>query len=275
MSVVDGPDTSPRPGDYTGQWDAALMRRVTAVLRGVVKVWYRSEVRGLERIPPGGALIVSNHSGGIITVDIPVFAVDFFEHYGYDRPLYTLSHDVLFRGPLGDIMPRAGFLRADRANARRALQSGATILVFPGGDYDVARPSTSANVIDFDGRTGYVRSAIEAGVPIVPAVSIGGQENQIYLTRGRWLAKRLGLDKVMRASNVPISLGMPFGLSVMNFPPNLPLPTKIVVDVLEPIDVIARFGPNPDIDLVDEYVRGEMQSALNKLARERHLPVIG
>ena len=56
-----------------------------------------------------------------------------------------------------------------------ALHSGAVVLAFPGGDYDAFRPTVTQNVIDFDGRTGYVRTAIEAGVPIVLAVSIGGR----------------------------------------------------------------------------------------------------
>jgi 1-acyl-sn-glycerol-3-phosphate acyltransferase len=75
-----------------------------------------------------------------------------------------------------------------------ALAAGAVVLVFPGGDYDVYRPTARENVIDFGGRTGYVTTAIEANVPIVPVVSIGGQETQLFLTRGRRLAARLGLS---------------------------------------------------------------------------------
>jgi hypothetical protein len=45
--------------------------------------------------------------------------------------------------------------------------------------------------------------------------------------------------------------------------------------VLEPIDVTAEFGAEPDIDAVDAYVRRVMQKALDKLAKERRLPVIG
>ena len=111
------------------------------------------------------------------------------------------------------------------------------MVVFPGGDYDVYRPTLSENLIDFDGRTGYVRAAINAGVPIVPAVAIGGQESQLYLSRGMGLAKALRLDKLMRVKILPISVGFPFGLSAV-LPVNVPLPTKIVMQVLEPIDVI-------------------------------------
>lgn len=58
-------------------------------------------------------------------------------------------------------------------------------------------------------------------------------------------------------------------------PPNLPLPTKIVTEVLEPIDIAARFGENPDVAVVDAHVREVMQKTLNGLARKRRLPVLG
>ena len=174
-----------------------------------------------------------------------------------------------FRGYLG----RLGVIHASRENAAKALHSGAVVLVFPGGDYDSFRPTLTQNVIDFDGRTGYVRTAIEAGVPIVPAVSIGGQETQLFLTRGTWLAKRLGLKRI-RMEILPVTIGFPFGLTVL-FPANLPLPAKIVYQVLEPIDIVAQFGENPDVDEVDAHVRSVMQTALDRLGRQRRFPVLG
>jgi hypothetical protein len=58
-------------------------------------------------------------------------------------------------------------------------------------------------------------------------------------------------------------------------PPNLPLPTKIVMKVLEPIDVAERFGSQPDVDEVDAHVRSVMQAALDQLARQRRFPILG
>jgi 1-acyl-sn-glycerol-3-phosphate acyltransferase len=256
------------------KWDPSFTEQLKNVVGPVVNRWFRAEVRGLDNIPhAGGALVVSNHSGGMLTPDVLIFASAFYDRFGYHRPMYTLAHYGVFLGPLDGWLRRAGVIEASRENAATALHTGALVLVFPGGDYDSYRPTLSGNTIDFNGRTGYVRTAIEAGVPIVPTVSIGGQETQLFLTRGNWLAHRLGLARA-RMDILPVSFGFPFGLSVI-FPPNLPLPAKIVTEVLEPIDVLARFGDDPDIKEVDAHVRSVMQTALNRLARRRRFPVLG
>lgn len=274
--VSDSEQAPATPGDFADNWDPVVMRRVYAVVGPVVKRWYRPVVRGLDRLAPGGALIVSNHSGGALAMDIPVLMLEWFNTFGYDRPVYALAHDGLFRGPQGALLGRTGLIRASRDNAEKALRSGATVIVFPGGDYDAYRPTLSANVIDFGNRTGYVGTALAAGVPIVPVVSIGGQENQLYLSRGQWLAKRTGTARLLRTKVAPITFGIPFGFSVFFFfPINVPLPTKIVTEVLEPIDIKAQFGDDPDISEVDTHVRKLMQSTLDRLAEQRRRPVLG
>ena len=256
------------------KWDPRFTRQITNSVGPVIKRYFRAEVRGLESIPQaGGALVVSNHSGGMFTPDVLIFAPAFYDKFGFDRPIYTLAHWGVFIANIGDWLRRAGVIEASRENAAKALRDGAVVLVFPGGDYDAYRPTLTENVIDFAGRTGYVRTAIEAGVPIVPVVSIGAQETQLFLARGDSIAKRLGLKR-LRAQILPISVGFPFGLSVI-FPPNVPLPSKIVTQVLEPIDIAAEFGEDPDVDEVDLHVRAVMQEALEGLARERRFPILG
>ena len=87
------------------------------------------------------------------------------------------------------------------------------------------------------------------------------------------MARKLVLTKA-RMDILPISFGFPFGLSVI-FPPNLPLPSKIVTEVLEPINVTERFGADPDIDEVDAHVRSVMEGALQRLSDQRRFPVLG
>lgn len=248
------------------------------LLRPILKVYHRAEVWGLERIPDGRCLLVGNHSGGLLTPDFAIFAVDYYQRFGYERPLYALGHDSLFHGPAAELLPHLGVIAASPANAEAALNTNSAVLVYPGGDMEVYRPTVRENVIDFAGHTGYVHTAAAAQAPIVPVVSIGGQETQMYLSRGTWLAKALRLDKferrVLRTDILPVSFGFPFGLSVL-IPVNMPLPSKIVTQVLDPIDVVGQWGPHPDADKVDGRIRREMQAELDRLARRRRLPIIG
>lgn len=261
-------------GSKSAKWDPVFTRDVKNVVWPLIRRYFRAEVKGLKLVPrAGGALVVSNHSGGMLTPDVLIFASAFYDIHGYDRPLYTLAHNFVLTGPQAGWLIRAGALHASPANAARALASGAVVLVFPGGDFDAFRPTRTRNTIDFQGRCGYVRTALEAGVSIIPTVSIGAQESQWFLARGDKLAARVGLHR-LRFKALPLTFGFPFGLTTA-IPPNLPLPSKIVTQVLEPIDVVARFGEDPDIGEVDAHVRSVMQAALDQLARQRRFPLVG
>ena len=250
--------------------DAGRLKAVRALLERVLKLYHRIEISGQEHLPDSGALIVGNHSGGVIAMDVPIIATAYWEKYGISHPLRVLAHDVLML-PFGSVLKPLGFVNATRENAQAALAEGGATIVFPGGDYDVYRPTSKRNVIDFGGRTGYVRTAIEAGVPIVPVVSIGGQESQLVLSRGESLAKLIPITKLFRSKYAPIALGFPWGIS-LGIPPHLPLPTKIVTRFLAPIDP-AEHGN--DVAAVDLLVRTRMQEALDELAAERRYPVLG
>src|ERR1700743_197560 len=102
-------------------WAPGLTERVMGWIRPLIKGYHRAEVRGLESFPSGGALVVANHSGGLFAMDVPVFATGFYEHFGYDRPVYTLSHDIIFTGPTGEFFRRTGFIRAHPDNPAQAL----------------------------------------------------------------------------------------------------------------------------------------------------------
>jgi hypothetical protein len=85
----------------------------------------------------------------------------------------------------------------------------------------------------------------------------------------------LQLDRLLRLTVLPISVGPPLGVNLLDLPGRLPLPAKITLQVLEPIDLRERFGPEPDADEVYDAVTADMQQALDALAAERVLPVVG
>src|SRR5215207_204886 len=242
----------------------------------IASIWFRGEVRNMERIPEQGpALLVGNHSGGNITPDTVVFTLAFNTYFGVERPFYQLAHNLVLTSPVGPYLRRFGTVAASHENARKALDADAAVLVYPGGDWEVNRPTWESNRIDFAGRRGFVKLALDAGVPIVPVVSVGGQETALFLTHGQRLARLLGVDKLFRLTTLPINLSLPWIVNVGDFLGHLPLPAKITIQVMEPIDLRARYGPEPDHDRIYEDITRLMQIKLDELAAERTLPVIG
>jgi 1-acyl-sn-glycerol-3-phosphate acyltransferase len=236
----------------------------------LASLYFRADVRGLDRIPAEGpVLLVGNHSGGNVPPDTFVFTLAFCSYFGVERPFYQLAHNMVVSAPPLGWLRKFGTVAANHENAQLALKSGAALLVYPGGDYEVARPSWERHTVDFGGRMGYVRLAREAGVPIVPVASVGGQETALFLTRGQWLAKLLMTDKLLRVKGIPISISLPWGINISDFAGHIPLPAKIVIEVQEPIEV------DGDDEAVNDKVLTSLQAGVDRLAAERRFPVIG
>jgi len=242
----------------------------------LASLYFRAEVRGLERIPAEGpALLVGNHSGGNLTPDTSVFTLAFYTHFGVERRFYQLAHNLVLSMPGLGFLRKYGTVAASHENAEEALDSRAVLLVYPGGDVEVHRPSWEGGEINFAGRKGWIRLALDKGVPLVPVVSVGGQETALFLSRGEGLAKLLRLDKMFRLKVLPISLAIPWGLNVGDMLGHIPAPSKITIQVLQPIDLKERYGPNPDLDQIYDDITHSMQDVLTSLQSERALPLIG
>jgi hypothetical protein len=112
-------------------------------------------------------------------------------------------------------------------------------------------------------------------VPVVPIVALGGQETALFLGRGKRIADALSLNKVARLKVLPPVLGPPFGLTILDVPPRIPLPAKIRVRVMPPIDLRKQLGRNPDVEDGYKLVTSRMQRTLTRLATERTVPVVG
>ena len=178
----------------------------------LASLYFRGEVRGLGNIPDEGpVLLVGNHSGGNLTPDTTVFSLAFHTYFGVERPFHQLAHNLVLSMPGLGFLRKYGTVAASPENARKALRSGAAVLVYPGGDREVHRPSWQSGRVDFGDRKGYMRLALDEDVPIVPVVAIGGQETALFLSRGEWLAKLLVLDRLFRLKVLPISLGAAVG----------------------------------------------------------------
>ena len=265
------------PDDWLDAWSPEYIRTTLPTLRLFSDVYHRAEVRGLNNIPAEGpVLLVGNHSGGTLISDTFVFSQAFYDHFGPLRRFHQLAHDMVFQIPgVRGSLSRYGTIPASPENMGRALERDAALLVYPGGDHETYRPSWESADIDFAGRTGFVKLAIEHNVPIVPVVAIGGQETALFLGRGRRFAKLAAAGQPPAAQGaagadrpaVRRDRARPSG--------RIPLPAKITVRALPKIDLKKRLGAKPDIEEAYELVTGKMQKALSDLDDERSLPVIG
>ena len=70
-------------------------------------------------------------------------------------------------------------------------------------------------------------------------------------------------------------LGPPFGVTILDLPARFPLPAKITIRVLQPVDLRERLGADPDPDDAYRLVTGTMQRSLTQLGNRRKVPVVG
>lgn len=259
------------------QRDPDYIREHLPTIGQVVSRYFATEVRGLEHVPTDGPfLLVSNHSGGFLMPDVWALSSALYGAFGDDRPLYALMLDFAFAIPgFGEALRKLGAIPASMTNAEHALALGAGVMAYPGGDREAYRPWTERNRIEFHDHTGFVRLALRLGVPVIPAVSHGSHDSLIVVARGDRLGRALGLDR-LRIGVFPFTVGVPFGLAPV-FLPNMPLPTKILIEVLEPVDWSAH-GPDDadDHDVLRacyHEITDTMQHALDRLAAEMPHPL--
>jgi 1-acyl-sn-glycerol-3-phosphate acyltransferase len=276
LRAVSGQVQSRIPRADLDERDPDYIRENLPRLWLLASIYFRGDVRGLGNIPENGpVLLVGNHSGGNLTPDTGLFTLAFSTYFGVERAYYQLAHNLVLSMPGLGFLRKFGTVAASPANAQTALRSGAAVLVYPGGDYEVHRPSWESARVDFGGRKGFIRLALEHDVPIVPVVAIGGQETALFISRGERLAKLLMLDRLFRLKVLPISIAAPWGLNVGDMLGHVPLPAKITVEALPPIHLRDEFGPEPDVAEIYDHVIRLMQDTLDALAAERRLPVIG
>lgn len=264
--------------------DVAAVRLLSSPV-AVMEKYFRYELRELSHMPRGATLIVGNHSGGKLPVDMFLFARRWYEHFQWQRPLRFLAHDTLMKIAKTSLN-RIGAVHASPANAHQIFERDEALAVFPGGEYETFRPYSERYKVDFSGRTGFARLALKARVPVTPIVTAGSHELFFILTRGEKLGRLLGMKKFFRFSGFPISLGFPFGLYLGPLPSPFPLPAKITAQVLEPVHLWKEERDHraySEDDLTDHaalkemslVVQNRMQLAMDILASERRFPVIG
>jgi 1-acyl-sn-glycerol-3-phosphate acyltransferase len=255
--------------------DPRLVSLLADLFRALGKHYFRLRVEGLEHVPRNGpVLLVANHNGGLLPTDAFFTVLVLHDHQGAERAVNVLVHDFFFEDPLFHrYARRLGLVRAGHEGAREALAGDGCLLVYPGSDLDTYRPFWERDRVCLGGRKGFVRLALETGVPIVPVVSAGTHEQLVVLSRGSWLAKVTGIHALARADVLPWVFALPWGI-VPGFVPYLLLPAQTTVAFGAPMTW--NLGSDAVNDQTAQHVvyrdvEAAMQGMLDELYRGRRL----
>jgi 1-acyl-sn-glycerol-3-phosphate acyltransferase len=254
------------PGDFDPPSVGRTMRQLDRFF-GQQRPW-EVHIDGLEHMPAAPVLVVSNHSGGTTIPDAWGLAYGWYTHFGTHRPLHFLAHEwVLPFKSIGEAFARRGVLWASKTTALAALRDFShDVVVFPGGDLDAWRPYNRRTEVEFGGRLGYARLAVQAQVPIVPVAHFGAHQTLRVLTDGRKLAQFLNLGGVARAHVFPVHLSLPFGLTVGPWP-HLPWPSRLRYRFGKPIAPPDQNSEDA-VQALDEAVRSVIGAQLKELDEE-------
>ncbi len=237
--------------------------------------YFKTTIQNVSVLNPSTpVLLVGNHSGGLMPLDALFAFNEIRTKVSPEMIIHPLIHDFAYTAPrIRKLVTQLGILRASPQNALEALKAGRSVLVYPGGDEDAFRTFSERNQVILAGRKGFVRLALQAGVPIVPLVSVGLQESFIVLTKGRQIGQKLGIKKWLRTEIFPLSLSFPWGLTC-GFAPFLPFPTAIDMRFLAPIHLTGSPDDEHSVDCAFEHVQSVMQAAMDELTANR-VPFFG
>ena len=271
------------PGQFT-----ALAERVARVLIWpLVRVLFRPRIEGLETLPDDRPyILVANHNAGAGIAEILSLLALFVRRFGRQRRLAGFALPLATRlFPLSWLLRQVGAVPSTFDAARQCLDQGVPLLVFPGGDHETLRPVWQARRCDFGGRTGFLRIARDANVPVIPMGIAGAHFTAPMLLRARWLAwfflfprllglKRYGISLLSLLGSAAIlcwvPVALPWQLLLCWLWMGSPLvllpwvPWSIRIKVGEPLDVAAWLSAGQPL----EQVLGQVQLKIEGLIRE-------
>jgi 1-acyl-sn-glycerol-3-phosphate acyltransferase len=236
--------------------DLDTVRLSAAALVHLHRFWFRTEVHGVENVPAGRVLLVSNH-GGQIPLDGIVIACALILDANPPRFVRSMVERFISTLPFFSIwFPRVGQVLGSPENARRLLEAGEALLVFPEGVKGISKQFKDRYKLAPFG-PGFMRLALESKAPIVPVAVIGAEEQYPSIADLKKFAAPLGLPAL------PIIPQLFMGML-------MPLPTKYRLYFGEPL----HFTGDPDDEdaVIDEkvwVVQATVQSMVNRALRER------
>lgn len=208
-------------GDPFG-FDPEAVRTAALASAFFHRAYFRTDVYDVDRVPAGRVILVANHSGQI-PIDAAIIGCALF--FDANPPRITRAMVDKWAATLpfvSTFFSRMGQVVGLPENARRLLNMGELLLVFPEGMRGVSKPFSERYQLKDFGR-GFMRLALETKTPIVPVGVIGAEEQYLSFGRASWAARAFGLPVFPLIPQMLLPGGQ------------LPLPTKYRLFFGEPL----------------------------------------
>jgi len=245
------------PASYAG---------VETFVRFLYKNWFGVQIAGLGNIPAkGSAILFGNHSGGL-PLDGYLLYDGIINYHPSPRRIRFLATKFLLKTPLvGESLRGFGCIPPDCETAKKLLLKQELVLFYPEAEKGTGKLFKKRyRLVHF--HAGFVRAAIATGSPLIPIVTIGGDE--IYPI----LANIKPIAKLLKWPYFPITPFFPW----LPFPfYAIPLPIQIMICVWRPFKL--RYPPEAadDANLVAEIandIQNDIQAKVNDLLAIRTSP---
>jgi 1-acyl-sn-glycerol-3-phosphate acyltransferase len=211
--------------------------------------WFRVETHGLENLPAGRVLLISNHAGQVALDAAMIGAACFFEAEP-PRIMRGMGEYWLPTVPfVNEIMVRTGSVVGTRKNACDLLRNEEAVIAFPEGVRGMNKLIWERYQLQDFGH-GFMRLALETDTPIVPIAVVGSEEQAIAI------ANVMPLARLLRMPAFPVTLTWPW-LGLLGA---LPLPVKYRIYFGEPM----RFEGNPSDE--DEVIGEKVEAVKARIA---------
>jgi 1-acyl-sn-glycerol-3-phosphate acyltransferase len=220
----------------------------------------RPYVSGLEMLPADGRfLLVGNHTqfvGGEVLL-IPHFVR---RAIGVRvRPLADRRFGQQ-RGFGRDLITAYGGVVGSPETARELMRHNETILVFPGGGREIAKFKGEEYHLNWNGRSGFARVAVENNYPVVPVGLVGGDD--VYKSL---VARDSALGRLNQSISTKLTGKADMAMPLMRGigPTLIPRPQRMYLHFGEAIDTAKPAGAS--VENWVSSVRNNTQEALEAI----------
>lgn len=234
-------------------------RRLLLPAALLYRYYFRVSTDGIDRVPAGRVLLISNHAGQlpfdaamigaamVLEAEPPRIARGMGEYWIPQLPFVSSSAH------------RMGSMVGTPENCKALLEDEECVMVFPEGVRGMNKTFDQRYKLQRFG-TGFMRLALATGTPIVPVGVVGSEEQQPGFARLDSFGKLLG------APALPLTLGFPW-LGPLGL---LPMPVKYWIGFGEPL----RFegtGHEEDSEIVAhvDRVRAGIDEQLDRGRAQR------